>query len=161
MPAPFELKINEADLRRFRETMARLSKAGHDLGPAMGLVATTLLDETEANFAAEGRPDWPDLAESTIASRIKAGTWPGKKEQVSGQLAASTTTDFGPTFARIGQSKVYAAIQNLGGEAGRNHASNLPPRPSLPITPDGGLQPETEETVLEEVMDYLARLAVP
>lgn len=186
---PFELVPNEADLLRFRKVMGDLAAAGHDLSPAMRLAATELGSQTEANFAAEGRPAWPDLAASTIAARKKKGHWPGQKEQVSGGLAASTSTSFGPTFAQVGQSKVYAAIQNLGGvakhkertttlyfkthkgEVSRHfvhksksnfaqtatigaHETTLPPRPSLPITPDGGLQAEAEEAVMDEVLDY-------
>jgi phage virion morphogenesis protein len=158
MAAPFTVQFDAADLARFRAAMTRLAAAGQDLGPAMALVAATLMDEAEANFAAEGRPSWPELAGSTKKSRAKHGHWPGPKEQVSGQLAASTTTEFGPMFAQIGQSKIYAAIQNLGGAAGRGHAAILPPRPSLPITPDGSLQPDAEEAVLNDVLDYLARV---
>lgn len=160
MPAePFEIEIT--GLERFQAAMQRLADAGHDMTPAMRMVAMTLVDEAEENFDSEGRPDWPDLAASTIAKRTKAGSWPGKKEQVSGGLAASIASEFGPTFAKVGQGKVYAAIQNLGGDAGRGHAAHLPPRPSLPITPDGGIQPEAEQAVLDEVLAYLARVVGP
>lgn len=194
MPAePFELEINEADLRRFRAAMARLAEAGQDLGPAMALVAAELVSQTERRFAEEG-PDWPDLAASTLAARARSGHWPGKKEQVSGGLAASTVSEFGPAFAKIGQSKVYAAIQNLGGTVKHKarettlyfkinkqgevshrfvkksksnfaqtasigvHETTLPPRPSLPITTGGGLLPEAEQAVLDEVLDYFRRV---
>ena len=155
---PFVIFINPSDLARFRSAMERLAAAGHDLGPVMRSIAIELLSQTEANFAAEGRPAWADLAASTIASRTKTGHWPGKKEQVSGQLAASTITDYGPSFAAIGQSKIYAAIQNLGGDAGRGHHSHLPPRPSLPITSDGNLQPEAKDAIMDVITGYLARV---
>jgi phage virion morphogenesis protein len=159
MAEPFEIKINPSDLSSLRGALDRLQQGVRNMGPVMRTVATEMKSQVEMNFAEEGRPKWKDLAESTIAARKKHGHWPGKMEQISaGGLAASTQTDYGPSFAQIGQSKVYAAIQNLGGEAGRGHKVTIPARPSLPIRPDGSLQPETEAALLDEVLGYLERL---
>lgn len=88
--------------------------------------------QTEANLA-EGRPKWQPLAASTIAQREKHGTWPGKILQVSsGGLAADISTEVGPTFVRVGSGKEYAAIHQLGGEAGRGRKVHIPARPFLP-----------------------------
>lgn len=49
---------------------------------------------------------------------------------VGGHLRSSFRTEhLGPYRTRLGPTAVYARIQELGGWAGRNHASYLPPRP--------------------------------
>lgn len=98
----------------------RLSGGYHNTTPLMRAIAGIFEAETEANFAAEGRPQWMGLAPSTIRSRTRAGTWPGKMLQVSsGGLAASIVTRYNRTEARVGSNKVYAAIQQLGGKIER------------------------------------------
>lgn len=154
MPAePFELTIKPTDLKEFIRVFNKIEKAGRDTTPLMRWVSTTLLSQTEKNFKEEGSPEWPDLAASTIVARKKDGHWPGKKEQITGGLAASTSFGFGPTFSFVGQSKIYAAIQNLGGEA-RGHSAKIPARPSLPILPDGSIQPDAKDAVMEDVLLY-------
>ena len=100
--------------------LQRLYGGMHNPTPLMRAIAGVFEAETEANFAAEGRPAWLGLAPSTIRRRTRAGTWPGKKLQVSSAgLAASIATAYGRTFARIGSNKPYAQIQQLGGEIQR------------------------------------------
>lgn len=92
----------------------------HNTTPLARAIAGIFEAETDANFAAEGRPHWMGLAPSTIRRRSKAGTWPGKMLQVSaGGLAASIATSFTRTESRVGSNKVYAAIQQFGGKINR------------------------------------------
>lgn len=65
---------------------------------------------------------------------------------------------------RVGSGKEYAAIHQLGGEAGRGRKVHIPARPFLPFTgePDSGsgkLQPEAEEAILDIVLGHLKRAA--
>lgn len=138
--------------------LRNLEMAGHNMSPAFRTIATELVSQTEDAFGSGG-PGWPGLAESTIEQRAKRGHWPGPILQVSGQLAASVDSAYGAHFAQVGAAKVYAAIQQLGGEAGRGHRSVLPPRPYLPVDESGSLKPEAEEAVLDSVLDHLARSA--
>lgn len=101
------------------DLLQRLVGGYHNTTPLMRAIAGIFEAETEANFNAEGRPAWLGLAPSTIRARTKAGTWPGKKLQVSGGLAASIATSFNRTEARVGSNKVYAAIQQFGGKINR------------------------------------------
>jgi phage virion morphogenesis protein len=94
-------------------------------------ITGVLADASEEQFEAEGRPGWRQLAKSTIAGRIRKDTWPGKILQVSGGLASSVTTRATRTTAAIGSNKVYAAIQQLGGKAGRGRRVTIPARPYL------------------------------
>lgn len=95
--------------------LGRIAAGLRNPTPLARAVAGTLETETERNFAAQGRPAWMGLAPATVKRRTKAGTWPGKILQVSGQLAASFATDYGRDYARIGSNKPQAAIQHFGG----------------------------------------------
>jgi len=53
----------------------------------------------------------------------------------SGRLRDSITHAVEPGRAVIGSNLVYAAIHQLGGEAGRNRSVTLPARPYLGISP--------------------------
>lgn len=151
----FEIKIESQAVNR---ALGQIAQGAQDASPLMRSISTEFMDQTEANFEAEGRPKWLGLKPATIEERTRRGTWPGKIMQVSGQLAASYTTDHDGTSATIGSNKVQAAIQNLGGDAGRGHKSHIEPRPQLPIDAQGNLQPEAEEAVLLLANNYLAGL---
>ncbi|MDK4671286.1 phage virion morphogenesis protein, partial [Kingella kingae] len=77
--------------------------------------------------------------------------------QLSGQLAASLTTQSGNDFARIGSNKPYAAIHHIGGQAGRGRKVHIPARPYLPIDGSGALQSGGEKRLLDIVKASLAR----
>ena len=151
----FEVKIESQAVDRALEHVAQ---GMHDASPLMRSISEEFRTQTEANFAAEGRPKWLGLKPSTIDQRTRRGSWPGRIMQISGQLAASYSTGHDADSATIGSNKVYAAIQNLGGDAGRGHKSHIEPRPQLPIDAQGNLQPDAEEAILGLANDYLARL---
>lgn len=54
--------------------------------------------------------------------------------QVSGQLASSVNTYYDNDSAVIGSNLEYAAIHQLGGQAGRNKKVNILARPYLKLT---------------------------
>ncbi|MBF0273468.1 MAG: phage virion morphogenesis protein [Magnetococcales bacterium] len=116
MSGPIEIKIDD---RLVMEALNRLAGAATRTAPAMREVAGVLLDGVEEAFEREADPvsgvPWPSLRPSTIQSRQRQGQWPGKILQVTGLLAASVASDFGPDFARVGSNRRYAAIQQFGG----------------------------------------------
>lgn len=99
--------------------LQRVAGGLHNTTPLMRAISGVFEAETEANFNAEGRPHWMGLRPSTIRARSKAGSWPGKMLQVSGQLAASVSTRYNRSEAVIGSNKVYALIQQVGGRIER------------------------------------------
>lgn len=116
MTDPIRIQIDD------RAAQAALDRAAGVLGeltPIMRAITGVLADASERAFAAEADPatgtPWVDLAPSTRQARAKRGKWPGQKLQLSGQLAASVTTDFGRDYALIGSNKAYAAIHYFGG----------------------------------------------
>lgn len=139
----FNVKIEDSAVMAM---LARLEHAGHDLAPAMQAIAAEMLSQTEANLAAEGRPKWLPLKAATIEARTVRGAWPGMIMQDSGQLAASYHAGADAVSAWVGSNKKYAAIQNLGGTAGRGHSATIAARPSLPLAA-GALQPQAADAV--------------
>lgn len=113
--------INDNGARRkIGDILDRLA----DGRPMFQRIAAALEAETEANFAAQGRPDWAPLAAATIASRLKRnnGGTVLKTLQDRGILASSISSDYGPDFALIGAggaARAYAAIHQFGGTIDR------------------------------------------
>lgn len=111
MADTIDIRIESAAVQA---VLRNLENAGHNMTPAYRVIAMELVSITEKRFADEG-PGWPELSAATIGQRQREGHWPGKMLQVSGGLAASVGSDYGDHFALVGASKIYAAIQQLGG----------------------------------------------
>ena len=129
-----EIKIgNKEVLTRLQELASR----GENLRPLMKNIAGIMATATEDNFKDEGRPDkWVDLSETTKKQRQKIGKYPGQILQVSGQLASSVSTAYDDNSAVIGSNLAYAAIHQLGGQAGKKKKTTIPARPYLKLTDD-------------------------
>ena len=131
---PIEIKIdNKEVLTRLQELASR----GENPRPLMKNIAGIMSTATEDNFKDEGRPEkWVDLSETTKKQRQKIGKYPGQILQVSGQLASSVSTAYDDNSAVIGSNLAYAAIHQLGGQAGKNKKTTIPARPYLKLTDD-------------------------
>ena len=125
-----EIKIDDKEVISL---LKKLSKKVNDMTPVMQIIAGIMHDAVEENFEKEGRPKWPSLAPATIKQRAKKGHWPGKILQQSGQLAASISRRATSNSAIVGTNKVYAAIHQFGGKAGRGHKATIPARPFLKL----------------------------
>ena len=129
-----EIKIDSQEVER---KLQEIAKKTSDLKPLMKNIAGIFASAAEDNFAEEGRPDkWQDLSKVTKKLREKKGKWPGQILQVTGQLASSVNTYYGNDSAVIGSNLEYAAIHQLGGQAGRNKKVTIPARPYLKLTED-------------------------
>ena len=134
MSDPIEIKI---DNKEVESRLLDLAQRSENLRPLMKNIAGVFAYSTEENFKEEGRPDkWTDLAESTKKQRTKTGHYPGQILQVSGQLASSISTYYDNDSAVIGSNLDYAAIHQLGGQAGKNQSVTIPARPYLQLTED-------------------------
>lgn len=58
----------------------------------------------------------------------------------------------------VGNTQLYAAIQQFGGQAGRNHKVTIPARPFLPFHQDGSLYPDDRAMILDDLNNYIASL---
>lgn len=131
---PIEIKIDNKDVER---KLLELAQKGENLRPLMKNIAGIFASATEENFKNEGRPDkWTELSEATKKQRTKQKKWPGQILQVSGQLASSISTQYDDESAIIGSNLDYAAIHQLGGQAGKNKKVEIPARPYLKLTDD-------------------------
>ena len=130
---PIEIRL---DIKKVEEALLELAQKTSNLRPLMKNIAGIMADSTEENFKEEGRPKWQDLSEVTKTARRKTGHYPGQILQVSGQLALSITTQYDDESAVIGSNKVYAAIQQLGGQAGKNKKVSIPARDYLNLNED-------------------------
>lgn len=144
---PIEIKLdNKEVLTRLQELASR----GENLHPLMKNIAGIMATATEDNFKDEGRPDkWIDLSETTKKQRQKIGKYLGQILQVSGQLASSVSTAYDDNSAVIGSNLVYAAIHQLGGQAGKNKKTTIPARPYLKLTDDNF------EEIFDEINKFL------
>lgn len=144
------------------DTLNRLARGMADTTPLMADVAQALLSESERQFANESGPlgAWPDLSDTTKDLREIYGTWPGKKLQASGALAASVQAAHGNGWASIGTNKVYAAMQFFGGTTSPDSmipGKTIPARPFLPFHPETHeLTPEAEASVLDILDAWLS-----
>ena len=146
--ATIEIKVDDEQVR---QVMTTLVARVRDRRPAMRMVAAIMADAVEENFEREGRPHWPELAPATIKHREKEGTWPGKILQRSGSLASSITRAYDNDRAVVGTNKVYAAIQNFGGKAGRGHKVEIPAREFLK------LDEKDKDKIVKRMGDFLTR----
>ena len=148
MPDPIEIRIDDAELQ---EHLRKLVAKTENLRPLMKNIAGIMEDSVEENFKQEGRPDkWQELAKSTIKQRTKKGHWPGKILQVSQTgLASSITSKYDNDSAMVGTNKPYAAIHQLGGDAGKNKKVKIPARPYLK------LNTKEEKQIIQAIEHYL------
>lgn len=147
MSEPIEIKLNNTEIEKY---LLELAKKAENLRPVMKNIAGILAYSTEENFKSEGRPDkWKDLADSTKKQREKKGHWPGQILQVTGQLASSINTYYDNDSAVIGSNLEYAAIHQLGGQAGKNESVDIPARPYIL------LQQKDEKNIIDVITDYL------
>ncbi len=143
---PIEIKI---DNKKVEKALLEIAQKTSNLRPLMKNIAGIMAYSTEENFKVEGRPKWKDLSEKTKTARKKTGHYPGQILQVSGQLALSVTTQYDDSSAVIGSNKVYAAIHQLGGQAGKNKKTTIPARPYLVVTDDDF------EDILSQTQKYI------
>lgn len=149
----FDIQLDDQELR---ERLEALIGAVTDTLPMMRGIAAELAAETEFAFMDEG-PGWPQLAPATVAAREAKGRSAHPILQVTNALARSITTQADRDQAQIGSNLIYAPIQQLGGEAGRDHQVEIPAREYLPITRDGQLKPGARQAVLDIVTTLLTQ----
>ncbi|HSA05738.1 MAG TPA: phage virion morphogenesis protein [Candidatus Gastranaerophilales bacterium] len=147
MPEPIEIKIDDKEIQQY---LQKLISKTENLRPIMKNIAGIMMDSIESNFEAEGRPKWEGLKPATIKQRSKKGYYPGKILQMRGELAASITNSYDSDSAVVGTNKVYAAIHQFGGKAGRNKTVEIPARPYLKLGDN------EKNEILKRIEDYLA-----
>ena len=103
-----------------------------DQTPAMQIIGATVVASVQRNFEKEGRPEsWKDLAEATLKTK--------KNKQIlqvkgyGGGLLGSIHYEARAKTVTIGTNKIYGAIHQFGGPAGRGGKVSIPARPFLMV----------------------------
>lgn len=119
------------------------ARAGN-VRPVMSEIGDIVISSVEKNIEVGGRyssPEswkggtrkWKGLSSATIKQRTKKGYWPGKILQQTGSMAGSLSKKVGNNSVIVGTNKVYGAIQQFGGKAGRGHKVTIPARPWIVV----------------------------
>jgi phage virion morphogenesis protein len=147
-----------------RRALGRLADRASQAKPAMEDIARMLANRTEDSFQAERSPfgpPWARLTEPYVQRPRKQGGRGGDDHPIlqrDGGLAASITHGATKDSAWVAASKKYAAIHQFGGTGNMAPGPRaIPPRPFLPLSPEGTLPEAVERDILEILTDYLSR----
>lgn len=116
--------------------------------PAMQIIGETVTTSVVENFQAGGRPNgWQALAPATLAKKKGGSILVGKG--FAGGLMGSIHYQAGNDSVLVGTDKVYGAIHQFGGLAGRGGAVEIPAREFLMV------QDEDWPAIKEQLADYI------
>ncbi len=116
--------------------------------PAMQIIGETVVASVQQNFMAGGRPEgWQELSPVTKAQ--KKGGSILITEGHAGGLLGSIHAEAAANSVQIGTDKVYAAIHQFGGQAGRGRKVTIPAREFLLI------QDSDWPDIKEQLNDYI------
>lgn len=150
----------EATDREVLKALDRLFAAVAAPSEAMEEIGRTLANMAEDAFQTEtdpwGRP-WEQLSEATFARR--RGKDGHRILQDTGLLASSITWASGRDWAEVGAGRIYAAIHQFGGQAGRGKKTTITARAYLPFNEQGELPPGVQTEVLDIVREHLESAA--
>lgn len=123
------------------------TRCGNHL-PAMQIIGETVTTSVQKNFLAGGRPTgWQQLSPVTLAKKKGGSILIGKGW--AGGLLGSIHAEPANDQVLIGTDKVYGAIHQFGGQAGRGHQVTIPARPYLMVQ-------DTDWTeIKEQLADYI------
>jgi phage virion morphogenesis protein len=131
--------------------LARRARAVADRRPileAMGAVFVSLTKRAFSDATLRPTP-WAPNAPSTL--RRKKGTLLRESGALYQSIAITQLTNDAVT---VSSDRPYAAIQQLGGQAGRGRQVTIPPRPFFPVL-NGQLTPEARRRI-----DNVAKLKI-
>jgi phage virion morphogenesis protein len=149
MAEAFAIVIDDSEVRA---ALQRALAATGNLSPVMKAIGERLLRSTEERFETETAPDgtaWKPLQLGSLYGGFgkkkftKAGTLSAAFQRyldrrqiltLSGELRGSIFSKPGRDQVAVGTGKIYGAIQQLGGLAGRGLKTTIPARPFLGVT---------------------------
>lgn len=129
--------------------LERLAAAGFLNKAVFNAIGEELLLSTDERFdketAPDGRPWEPLNAEYAAWKREFHGS--DRILKLRGYLRNTLRYQATDVSVAIGSNRVYSAIHQFGGQAGRNHKTTIPARPYL------GLSDDDVEAILEMLED--------
>ncbi|OIO03125.1 MAG: phage virion morphogenesis protein [Desulfovibrionaceae bacterium CG1_02_65_16] len=111
----------EVNITSLATGLTRLAELGRNMTPLTRDIAEIMKGGVDRAFKDEVNPEtgeqWHPLSPATLARRAKAGHT-GSILQVSGQLAASIQSEYGPHHATVLTSDVRAPTHQFGAKKG-------------------------------------------
>jgi phage virion morphogenesis protein len=148
--ANITVRIDDAAIQR---AMAQALSRANDLTPAMQDIGEHMLLATRDRFDTETAPDgskWAALSPRYAARKARMrGALKGILTR-RGTLRDTIRYKASATEVIIGSDRPYAAIHQLGGQAGRGKRATIPARPFL------GISPQDQEEILRILGDYIS-----
>lgn len=123
----FDIKIDDAEVRKAVSNLYAKSK---DMSGAFDAIGHKLENSTVARFNSGTDPDGNPWKES-IRARLFGGKTLVNKKYLKDSI---THNLIGIKGVEVGTNKIYGAIHQLGGTAGRNHSVTIDARPFLGIS---------------------------
>lgn len=151
MAGAFEV-VARIDDRQVTAALERLRTKVGNIRPAMVNIGEELLRSTQHRFHLQSGPDggrWQALAPSTRKAKLAKGQNPRKILTGRGTLRETIRYQADNTGLRIGTTRIYGAIHQLGGQAGRGRKVSIPARPYL------GISRQDRDRILGIVADFL------
>lgn len=116
--------------------------------PAMQIIGETVHASVVENFQSGGRPSgWQVLSPVTLAQKKGGSILIGKG--FGGGLMGSIHYEAENNAVMIGTDKVYGAIQNFGGQAGRGHKVTIPAREFMLVQDEDWIE------IKEQLADFI------
>lgn len=125
--------------------LAGLVARGEDLTPAMDAIGSALVTSTLLRFERGQDPEGTPWLPSQRA--LETG---GQTLIKTGRLRDSITHRATADSVVVGTNLVYAAIHQLGGQAGRGRRTRIPARPYL------GVSADDRDEILGTLADFIA-----
>jgi phage virion morphogenesis protein len=159
-------KTKVTGLEQVTNKLTQLSYNLKNLRPVLaglGNIIENVTDESFENQASPWGERWRKNTVRTIHKSYKGKTHTKKGVQTkrfqkfalgkqiliaSSQLRSSINRQVGDSSVTVGTNKVYAAIHQFGGKAGRNKSVSIPARPYFPIR-RGAIDDKTKQMMLK------------
>ncbi|EFA29362.1 phage virion morphogenesis protein [Haemophilus influenzae HK1212] len=111
------IKIEIENAENISRLLGKVAEKTQNRQDLMADLAETMRLAVDKNFEMEGRPDWQGLAHPNKSGKILQGK--------SRDLRLKIITKSDNSEAIVGSNKVYAAIHQFGGKAGRNKRAEI------------------------------------
>lgn len=165
-----------------QNALQALAKRVGNMKPILQTIGEDIMERTKERFGTGTGPDgrrWQGNSVATIQAMLarsgrakgfyrKDGKTLSKKAQTSlagkkvlvntGDLARQFDVSANANSVTVGNSMIYAAIQQFGGKKSDfpNLWGDIPARPFLPIKSDGSIYPQEQVKILDAINHYLA-----
>jgi phage virion morphogenesis protein len=127
------LKVDDSEIQEY---LTQLQSKVQNLEPAYKIIGEymilAIIDRYDKEITAEGQP-WAALSAATIKQKQRKGKIQ-KILQQDGDLRRTIIYQTSPTQLEIGTNRIYAAIHQFGGQAGRGKKVTIQARPFLGIS---------------------------